>query len=303
MFTMELIKRNRIKNTKVAVIILVELMFVSFVLLVVACEPTPNTGLSTEAPIDSTEAPTAFAATEQSQIPASTTGLISPLACETVVVPVINNKSNQELTILVITVSKGNSDQVNNYGVVSAKSAKKLSGITLLNQTALYRFVAKDQSDKIVFSHEYTTPDFEETNFTFTIPSLEPFQMPILKRPPTDDFIKITAPFTLGEPPKSPQPGQTIGDATYIPYGSIIYHWANGIVEVFDSDGNRILIAKDSETPIRIGPGNSHGPVTSFFSIPDGASIEREGESDFKVYLYSVLIGVKIISQENYQRQ
>ncbi len=52
------------------------------------------------------------------------------------------------------------------------------------------------------------------------------------KSPPK--FTKIDAPLTLN----GTEPG------TDIPRGSVVYHWANGITEVYGPNNKRIFIAK-----------------------------------------------------------
>jgi hypothetical protein len=76
-----------------------------------------------------------------------------------------------------------------------------------------------------------------------------------LQRPPVDDFVKVQAPFILGSPhtPLPTDPSKSVG-IFVIPYGSVIYHWANGITEVFGPDEKRILIAKDSEAGVWVHP-------------------------------------------------
>jgi hypothetical protein len=105
-------------------------------------------------------------------------------------------------------------------------------------------------------------------------PSVAPYQ-----RPPSDEFIKITAPLTVGEAPSPGEPDVYNGYATYIPYGSVVYHWSNGITEVFGPDKKRIFIARDSEAamiPHSTPPGASRpggSPATRSYQVPSGTLI------------------------------
>jgi hypothetical protein len=92
----------------------------------------------------------------------------------------------------------------------------------------------------------------------FTVGPITTTTAPItldLQRPPTNDFVKILAPFILGSShtPLPTDPTQRAG-IFVIPFGSVIYHWANGITEVSGPDGKRVLIAKDSEAGIWAHP-------------------------------------------------
>jgi hypothetical protein len=109
------------------------------------------------------------------------------------------------------------------------------------------------------------------------------------------EFTKITAPLTLnGEEP-----------STDIPWGSVVYHWANGITEVYGADNNRIFIAKDSEAamlPHPSAPGQpSESPATFIYQVPSGAHITK-GESDniTEIYLDEVLILTVIEKSEDF---
>jgi hypothetical protein len=77
------------------------------------------------------------------------------------------------------------------------------------------------------------------------------------------EFTKITGQLTLNQ-------GEY---GTYIPWGSIIYHWATGITEVYGPDNNRIFIAKDSAAAPITAPGGG-GPATHIYQAPNGARID-----------------------------
>jgi hypothetical protein len=84
-----------------------------------------------------------------------------------------------------------------------------------------------------------------------------------------DEFVKVTAPLTLD----GTEPG------TQIPWGSTVYHWANGITEVYGPDGKRLFIAKDAEAvewSHPSGPNDSGiSPATSILQVPNGSHIDR----------------------------
>jgi hypothetical protein len=104
------------------------------------------------------------------------------------------------------------------------------------------------------------------------------------------EFTKITAPLTLnGEEP-----------GTDIPWGSVVYHWANGITEVYGADNKRIFIALDSEATQIAVPGGLK-PATHIYQVPSGANITK-GESDniTEIYLDEVLILTVIEKSEDF---
>ncbi len=103
-----------------------------------------------------------------------------------------------------------------------------------------------------------------------------------------DGFAVITAPLSLNEEE----------NVTAIPYGSVIYHWANGITEVYDSDNNLLFIARDSEAAIVGAPGGFI-PATHGYHIPDGSRISTEEDGTTKIYLDAALILTVIESERN----
>jgi hypothetical protein len=132
------------------------------------------------------------------------------------------------------------------------------------------------------------------------------------QRPSTDEFIKVTGALTIGEPeqqnpdlPFSPSV-QQLRPPMYIPVGSIVYHWANGITEVFGPNGKRIFIARDSEAveiPSPGPPGHTIPRATQVLEVPNGASIgEEEGlfTKTRQIQLDGKLIGTIIDSWERY---
>ncbi len=104
------------------------------------------------------------------------------------------------------------------------------------------------------------------------------------------EFDKITAPLTLD----GTKPG------TDIPWGSVVYHWANGITEVYGADNKRIFIARDSEATQIAVPGGLK-PATHIYQVPSGAHITK-GESDniTEIYLDEVLILTVIEKSEDF---
>jgi hypothetical protein len=103
-------------------------------------------------------------------------------------------------------------------------------------------------------------------------------------------FEKITAPLSLNEEEEN---------ATLIPYGSVIYHWANGITEVYGLDNTRIFIAKDSEAAQISAPGGSK-PATHIYHIPNEARVSEEDSNITKVYLGESLILTVIKKSESF---
>ena len=66
-------------------------------------------------------------------------------------------------------------------------------------------------------------------------------------------FTKVTEPFSVDPEAQG---------GFHIPQGSVIYHWANGITEVYGPDNKRILITKDSLVKYS-HPGPPGGPFES----------------------------------------
>ncbi len=113
-------------------------------------------------------------------------------------------------------------------------------------------------------------------------------------------FTIIDAPLTLD----GTKPG------TDILRGSVVYHWANGITEVYGPDNNRIFIAKDSEAamlPHPTPPGSTEGPspATYMYQVPNGTSIRNEEvvgtDNVTKCYLGDTLILTIIEKSEDYK--
>ena len=107
------------------------------------------------------------------------------------------------------------------------------------------------------------------TSFACTSPTVSPTASSSLTPSPIE-FTEITAPFTLnGEEP-----------GTDIPWGSVIYHWNNGITEVYGADGNLMLIAKDSEAKMLPHPSGPEGPfespATYLYQVPSGSHISTD---------------------------
>jgi hypothetical protein len=98
--------------------------------------------------------------------------------------------------------------------------------------------------------------------------------------PSSPVFTKITESLTLNEE----------GPGTHIPYGSVIYHWANGITEAYDADNNLIFIAKDSETAMLPHPSGPQGPyespATRIIEVPNGALVDRDESDNTTIRIY-----------------
>jgi len=112
------------------------------------------------------------------------------------------------------------------------------------------------------------------------------------KSPP--QFTKIDAPLTLD----GTKPG------TDIPKVSVVYHWANGITEVYGPNNKLIFVAKDSEAadiPHPTPPGSKAepSPATYTYQVPSGTSIRndvKEGNDIVtKMYLGNWLLGDRLI--------
>ncbi len=79
-----------------------------------------------------------------------------------------------------------------------------------------------------------------------------------------------------------------------IPQGSTIYHWANGITEVYGPDNQRVLITKDSlvnyahptpqPAPGTSAPPPSPSPTSHGYQVPNGARIDHVSDSLVKIY-------------------
>jgi hypothetical protein len=127
--------------------------------------------------------------------------------------------------------------------------------------------------------------------------------LPPLFRPLIDDYVILTHPFYIGEAPNyDPDKNKN----TYLPLGSIVYRWDNGITEAFGSNGDRILITKDSECTKITVPAGASVPVTRVFSPPDQAIPNYEEYSTVnitKFRLKSAVVFTIIESKESYQRQ
>ena len=82
------------------------------------------------------------------------------------------------------------------------------------------------------------------------------------------EYERVTAPLSLYYDKEE--------NATVILYGSVIYHWANGITEVYGPDNNRIFIARDSEATMIATPEGLK-PATHIYHIPSGALVDEAG--------------------------
>ena len=108
-------------------------------------------------------------------------------------------------------------------------------------------------------------------------------------------FTKVTEPFCV-------DPEEQHG--FHIPQGSVIYHWANGITEVYGPDNKRILITKDSlvTTPVPGPPGGPfESPTTRGYQVPNGTwgGPDESGKID-REYLDDTLILTIVEKDENY---
>ena len=108
-------------------------------------------------------------------------------------------------------------------------------------------------------------------------------------------FTKVTEGFSVN-------PEASYG--FHIPQGSVIYHWANGITEVYGPDNKRILITKDSlvTTPVPGPPGGPfESPTTRLYHVPNGTRGDwDESTKTDRNYLDDTLILTIIEKDENY---
>jgi hypothetical protein len=118
-----------------------------------------------------------------------------------------------------------------------------------------------------------------------------------------DDYVKIVAELTLYDPALTP----TAAGLNFIPYGSTIIHWQNGITEAFGPDGKRLFIARDSDAAQLPHPSGPNGPFTSpatqILQVPSGALIgASSGSPDtwLPVSLNGVVILFVFTSQSSY---
>ena len=112
----------------------------------------------------------------------------------------------------------------------------------------------------------------------------------------TQEFQKITESLSLIQDDEY---------GTIIPYGSVIYHWANGITEVYGPDTTRIFIAKDSEASKVETPAGWTVPATQCLGLPSGTypftcSSEYDGGTITLYFLDDKLIGTEIEKSENF---
>jgi hypothetical protein len=84
-----------------------------------------------------------------------------------------------------------------------------------------------------------------------------------------EQFTIVNNGFTLNEG----------GAGTLIPYGSTIYHWDNGITEVYGPDNVRILIVKDSECPMVPSSIGVDIPATRHYHTPNNSAGDTEGNT------------------------
>ena len=104
-----------------------------------------------------------------------------------------------------------------------------------------------------------------------------------------DGFAVITASLSLDKE----------GNNTYIPHGSVIYHWANGITEVYGPDNSRLFIARDSEAASMAASGGFR-PASRTLQVPDGAIVADQDSNTITVTLDDVVILTIIEKDEDF---
>jgi|WetSurMetagenome_2_1015567.scaffolds.fasta_scaffold238631_2 hypothetical protein len=132
--------------------------------------------------------------------------------------------------------------------------------------------------------------------------SPSPLAVPTPTHPPFSTnvvFTKITESLTLSDNESG----------THIPWGSVIYHWANGITEAYSANNSLIFISKDSEAarlPHPSGPnGPFESPATFIIGVPNGALISSDPSDNTTMRIYldhinKILILTIITKSEDY---
>ncbi len=111
---------------------------------------------------------------------------------------------------------------------------------------------------------------------------------PVVGKQPISDgeFTSITGHFTLDSK-------DTAG--TLIPYGSVIYHWRNGITEVRGPDNGRLLLVRDAEAPTITMQSGTSKPATFIYKLPAGTTVDS-GEGELKNETRFLLDGKVILT-------
>jgi|GEM_PF-4200368 len=122
--------------------------------------------------------------------------------------------------------------------------------------------------------------------------SNQPLSPVVIPKQPLQ-FTKITKGLIVSE--NATVPG------TYVPFGSTLYHWANGITELYGPDNKLIFIAKDSECAVQYGPGGER-PVTYGVQVPNGAviSTNKDDKNIMTVSLHGQIILTIIKKTQDY---
>jgi hypothetical protein len=124
-------------------------------------------------------------------------------------------------------------------------------------------------------------------------PTLPASLLPVLKRPASDDFVVYHS------------GGLFIWTSYYfsdsdvdITLDSIVYHWANGITEVFESSGERFLIARDAEVPAFLTPEGSISSSGNYVLMTDeggaryvhAVTLEKQVKTNKIIRVYGIVV-------------
>lgn len=98
-------------------------------------------------------------------------GTLAIQGCEPGGFPIIENQSDHDIRIDTLLVREdGTLGESVSYGIVPARSTKKLASLTFVRRTWVYRIKAVDPSGKTVFSHDYNMDDLERISWKIVVP-------------------------------------------------------------------------------------------------------------------------------------
>ncbi len=96
-------------------------------------------------------------------------------ACEPGGEPIIANQRSEDIRIYVTLIWENGPPFAPNeeidYGVVPARTTRKLASITFVSRSWVRRIQAKDTSGKVVFSHDYNMDGLDKIGWKITIPA------------------------------------------------------------------------------------------------------------------------------------
>ena len=108
-------------------------------------------------------------------------------------------------------------------------------------------------------------------------------------------FTKVTKPLSL-------IPNDT--DGTPLPFGSVIYHYTNGVTEVAGPDKQRILVALDADAATITTSNGDVKPATWIYRLPESttASVGEGNSKTTNMYLNGKLILSIVLMQDNFKQ-